>query len=142
MEQKNYSRISHEPAGYEKAIEIFNKTVDKLPSVDSALQKSICAFGKTVTQSCSVLKRKKTGLIPVQATAKSRRLYRTRGSRTAVQGRSRLSQGLSIQLAVGDTDQEDSGVLRHKLPSKKRKVGSAHSLGSSVSANKRGTKKH
>ena len=59
-----------------------------------------------------------------------------------MQGRTRLSQGLSVQLAVGDTDQEDSGVLRHKLPAKKRKVGSVHSLGSSVSGNKRSTKKH
>ena len=45
------SRIEHDPSGYDKALDILNKTVDRLPlTVDSALQKTLCSFGKTVTQ--------------------------------------------------------------------------------------------
>ena len=44
-------RIDHDSVGYSKAVAIFEKTVDKLPStVDSALQKSLCSFGKSITQ--------------------------------------------------------------------------------------------
>ena len=86
-------------------------------------------------------KRKKIGFIPVQATAKSRRLYKLRGSRPARQGRSRLSSRLAVQMTVGEDDEEDGGVVRHKLPSKSHKKGSAHKLSASVLANKRGTKK-
>ena len=44
-------RIDQDPAGYNKALDIFNKTIDKLPAnIDSALQKSLCSFGKTIVQ--------------------------------------------------------------------------------------------
>ena len=94
-------------------------------------------------QACSTTKRKKIGFIPVQSTAKSRRLFKLRGRRPAVPGRSRLDQRVTVQLSVGeDVDEEDGGITRHKLPSKKVKTGGAHSLSSSVAKNKRGTKKH
>ena len=95
-----------------------------------------------ICQACSVLKRKKIGLIPVQTTAKSRRLYKMRGSRAAVQGRPRHGQRMSVQLDIGEGEEDDGGVLRHKLPSMKRKTGPGHSLSNAVSANKRSTKKH
>ena len=45
------ARIDHDPSGYSKALDILEKTVDKLPAKgDSALQKSLCSFGKSVTQ--------------------------------------------------------------------------------------------
>ena len=85
------------------------------------------------------------GFIPMQSTAVSRRLHKMRGSRVAVQGRSRLGVGLVTQLTVGDEgEEEDEGVVRHKLPAgtKKRKKASSHSLAAAVSANKRPVKKH
>lgn len=75
-------------------------------------------------------------------TAKSRRLYKMRGSRTAVQGRPRHGQRLVVQLTVGEGDDEDGGIVRHKLPTKKQKKGAGHSLVSAVEANKRSVKKH
>ena len=49
--EKISSRIDHDPTGYTKAVNILEKTVDRLPlRVDSALQKSLCDFGKSVTQ--------------------------------------------------------------------------------------------
>ena len=65
-----------------------------------------------------------------------------RGSRAAVQGRPRLTQGLGVQLTVGDDEEDDGGYVRHKLPSMKRKKGASHSLNEAVLANKRSTKKH
>ena len=51
LENKILSRIDHDPSGYDKALDNLNKTIEKLPStVDSALQKTLHAFGKTVTQ--------------------------------------------------------------------------------------------
>ena len=84
------------------------------------------------------------GFIPVQSTAVSRRLHKMRGSRVAVQGRSRLGSKLLIQLTVGGDGEEDEGIVRHKLPAanKKRKKFASHSLAAAVSANKPPVKKH
>ena len=52
---KFMARIDHDPAGYAKAVDKLDKTVDRLPAKgDSALQKSLCEFGKTVTQVYSI----------------------------------------------------------------------------------------
>ena len=90
------------------------------------------------------MKRKRIGLIPVQSTAKSRRLYKLRGSKSAVQGRPRLGQRLTVQLTVGEEEDTDGGVVRHKLPSKNKKKGGGaeHNLSSAVTANRRASKKH
>ena len=70
-------------------------------------------------------------------------MYKMRGSRLAVQGRSRLGTRLATQLTVGDNDdEEDEGVLRHKLPTNITKKGRPHSLKDAVSANRRPVKKH
>ena len=80
-------------------------------------------------------------MIPIQATAKARRHFKMRGWGLAMQGRPRLSEKQSVQLAVaGGSDGE--GFVRHKLPSKKRKTGASHSLSEAVASNKRAAKKH
>ena len=51
LSDKVMARIESDPEGYSKSIKIFEKTVDKLPNKsDSALQKSLCCFGKSVIQ--------------------------------------------------------------------------------------------
>ena len=51
LRNKLAARIGHDPAGYEKAIAVLEKSVDKLPAtVDSALQKTLYSFGKSVTE--------------------------------------------------------------------------------------------
>ena len=84
------------------------------------------------------------GIIPVQATAKSRRMFKLRGSRSAIQGRPRKEQKLAVQLSVGEDDGSDGGVVHHKLPHKKQRLapGVGHSLMESVGANRRASKKH
>ena len=79
----------------------------------------------------------------MQATAKSRRVYKLRGSRSAIQGRPRLAQRLCVQLAINDDDL-DSGEVRHKLPTKKRRLcpGADHNLSAAVDSNRRASKKH
>ena len=81
------------------------------------------------------------GYIPVQSTAVSRRLYKMRGSRLAVQGRSRLGTRLATQLTVTDQD-DDGGVVRHKLPTKQKRKARCHSLNDAVQTNKRSVRKH
>ena len=82
-------------------------------------------------------KKKKIGLIPVQATARSRRLYKLRGSRSAVQGRPRLTDRLIVQLAVGEDEDTDGAILRHKLPGRKQisNKGGENSLMAAMLAN-------
>ena len=51
LTEKVMARIDKDPTGYRKAVEIFEKTVKRLPSsVDTALKKSLCSFGKSFTQ--------------------------------------------------------------------------------------------
>ena len=51
LHDKLAARISHDPTGYEKALAVLDRTVDKLPAtVDTALQKVLYSFGKSVTQ--------------------------------------------------------------------------------------------
>ena len=51
LKEKIVSRIHNDPKGYKKALTIFDKSVDKVPAtVDSSIQKSLCSFGKSVTQ--------------------------------------------------------------------------------------------
>ena len=83
-------------------------------------------------------------MIPVQATSRSRRLFKLRGSRSALQGRPRQATRLAVQMAVGEDDETDGGVVRHKLPSKKKRShpGAEHNLMSAVKANRKASKKH
>ena len=74
----------------------------------------------------------------------SRRLYKMRGRRPALQGRPRLGSRLTSQMVIGDGEDDEGGILRHKLPTGKqsRANGARHSLSSAVLANKRSSKKH
>ena len=47
-------------------------------------------------------------------------------------------------MSVGDDDETEAGVVRHKLPTKRKRVyaGTEHSLDSAVSANRKASKKH
>ena len=85
-------------------------------------------------------KRKKIGVIPIQSTAKARRLYKMRGRNKAVTGRPRAMQRLSVQMTVGDDDDQDAGIVRHKLPGKQTKKGPGHSLNNAIVNNKRCSK--
>ena len=70
-------------------------------------------------------------------------MYKLRGSRSAIQGRPRLAQRLSVQLAIDDDDL-DGGEVRHKLPTKKRRLcpSADHNLGAAIDSNRRASKKH
>ena len=67
-----------------------------------------------------------------------------RGRRPALQGRPRLGTKLSSQMVVGDGEDEDGGIVRHKLPGGKqsKKRASGHSLASAMLSNRRSAKKH
>ena len=90
-----------------------------------------------------MMKRKRVGLIPVQATAKARRL---RWNRKALQGRPRKAHNLMMKLRVeaDDSIDKEGYVVRHGLPQKKHSVapGSRHCLREAVDSNRRGSKKH
>ena len=127
--------------GYNTAINIFSKQLNKLEKVksDSALQKTLCSFGKSLTEPLSQGKRKKLGRIPVQVTARSRRKFKLRGSRMAIMGAPTKSQAVKRQLQVDD----DEETVRHKLPKlKKMKTKQTHSLQHAVEKNQRVSKKH
>lgn len=61
-----------------------------------------------------------------------------------MQGRPRLASRVAVQMAVGEDDEMDGGIVRHKLPSKKKRshAGAEHSLQSAVNANRKASKKH
>ena len=69
-------------------------------------------------------------------------MFKMRGRAPALQGRPRNSQRLAVQLTVGDEQEEDGGVVRHKLPTLKKRKGTNHSLVSATEANRRASKKH
>ena len=79
-------------------------------------------------------------MIPIQSTAKARRLYKMRGRSKSVTGRPRAMQRLSLQMTVGDDDDQDVGIVRHKLPGKQAKKGPGHSLNAAIVNNKRSSK--
>ena len=135
------TRIDEDIEGYNTAINIFSKQLNKLEKVksDSALQKTLCSFGKSLTEPLSQGKRKKLGRIPVQVTARSRRKFKLRGSRMAIMGAPTKSQAVKRQLQVDD----DEETVRHKLPKlKKMKTKQTHSLQHAVEKNQRVSKKH
>lgn len=104
--------------------------------------KTLFSVGKEVTAPAkSGAKRKNRGLIPVQQTAKSRRVWKHRGSQPATGGRKVKDLELRTEMLL-DFGGEDNAVY-HSLPKqKKQKPKQVHSLNSSVQANRAGTKKH
>ena len=141
LDRKVTQRIEQDPEGYDRALNIFMKQIDRLPAtVDSALQNSLCTFGANFTQAISVTKRKKGKYINVQATSKSRRAIRIRGIRAAYFGAPKKDRQLKVQLCVDD----DADVFAHKLPgkSKKKKTKHPHNLMKSVNEGRSAEKKH
>ena len=141
LQKKIQDRISGDISGYEKAIEVFEKHVDRLPvSKDSVLQKSLSSFAGTFTEAMSVKKRKKGAYINVQATSKSRRAIALRGSRAAYFGAPRKSKGPKTQLIESRGEQ----IVAHKLPGKSKKIRKKHphNLMDAVLAGRAAEKKH
>ena len=141
LEAKIGRRIEGDKEGYWKALDIFEKQIDRLPDTkDGALQNSLCTFGKVATEAISVSKRKKGSYINVQATARSRRAIPLRGSRAAYFGAPRKEHHKRVQLHISENDE----VFGHKLPgiSKKKKKPHPHSLMAAVNAERAAEKKH
>ena len=112
LETKIGSRIEGDFQGYSKAIDVFEKHVERLPArTDSALQSSLSTFAGTFTEAISVTKRKKGKYINVQATSKSRRAIPLRGSRAAYFGAPRKDTALKLQLCVSANEE----ILAYKL---------------------------
>ena len=77
-------RIPHDIGGYEKALKSLENHLSRFPKTnDAALQKALHNFGETQTESLRGGRRKKSTMIPVQVTSRSRRKYKIRGSRVA-----------------------------------------------------------
>ena len=86
------------------------------------------------------MKGKKIGRILIQSTSRSRRIYKMRGRGPSIQGRPRKNEVVQTEIEV-NTDGGEV-VVRHKLPSMKRKAADFHSLMNAVNYNKRSSKKH
>ena len=123
-----------------EAINAFVKTSNRIiKGKDACLQKALFTFGKEIVQPAQKRKRKNSGKIPVQSTAKSRRKIKHRGAGPSIQGRPTAAQTLRLQLDV----QEEDEIVSHKIPSSKKKEKSnPHSLAAAVAANRAEEKKH
>ena len=142
LEEKIGQRIDKDTQGYNKALDIFTKHVERLPvNNDSTLQSSLCNFGAIYTEAISVTKRKKGKYINVQATSRSRRAIPIRGSRSAFFGAPRKDQRVKTQLFLSG---QDDDVFAHKLPgkSKKKKKKHPHNLMKSVMEGRSAERKH
>ena len=142
LEEKVDRRLGEDIEGYEKALNNFEKHIDRLPvGVDSSLQSSLCKFGTENTPALSVMKQKKGQYINVQATSRSRRAIPLRGSRSAFFGAPRKGQQLRSQLNLSGEDQD---IYGHKLPekSRKKKKKHPHNLIRSVLEGRAAEKKH
>ena len=82
--------------------------------------------------------RKKGRLIPIQTTAKSRRLNKNRGRYVSSAGRRRKDQKKTLQLIVSESGE----ILRHALPNQRKKKAQGHSLSNAVNTNRMVAKKH
>ena len=67
MRELYENRIPNDPEGYEKALNVFEKHIERLPkSNDAILQKAACTFAQDAISPLRVHKRKKGTVIPVQ----------------------------------------------------------------------------
>ena len=101
--------------------------------------KTLFSVGKEVTAPAkSGAKRKNNGLINVQQTTKSRRVWKNRGSQPATQGRKVQDLEIRTQMLT-----EADDAVYHSLPKQKKQLPKqVHSLNAAVQANRAGTKKH
>ena len=101
--------------------------------------KTLFSVGKEVTAPAkSGAKRKNNGLINVQQTTKSRRVWKNRGSQPATQGRKVQDLEIRTQMLT-----EADDAVYHSLPKQKKQLPKqVHSLNAAAQANRAGTKKH
>ena len=67
MRELYENRIPNDPEGYEKALNVFEKHIERLPkSNDAILQKAACTFVQEAISPLRIHKRKKGSIIPVQ----------------------------------------------------------------------------
>ena len=137
---KIQNRIDKDKQQYTKAVDAFIKQCDKISDTnDAVIQKVLFTFAKDVVQTVKKGKKKNSGQIPVQNTAKSRRKVNHRGSGPSQMGRPSNEQSLQIQLLVESEDE----ILSHSQPKKKKeKPKHPHNLSASVAANRAAEKKH
>ena len=124
---------------YIKSIKAFTKSLKKTSSSTKPIfKRSLFSFSKE--QSAPKRRGKIGKLIPVQSTAKARRIFKHRGMGTATIGRRHNDQNKRKQMVV--TDETEN--VWHSLPSqkKRRKAHHPHSLAAAVSANRAAEKKH
>ena len=127
--------------GLRKGVKFFTKKLQKFSKQSqNSLEKSLFSIGKEINKAKSGGKKKKIGkLIPIQVTAKSRRLYKHRGRGSASQGRRHRDQEARVQMVITETEEN----VYHSLPKqKKSKNKQTHSLKDSVSSNRPAAKKH
>ena len=119
----------------------FTKHLEKISKGNkNTLRNSLFNIGKEINKPRQSGKKKKNGkLIPIQVTAKSRRLYKHRGRTVGVLGRRPKDQEIRRQLVIDDLDEN----TYHSLPKqKKTKDKQIHSLKQAVDLNKPSAKKH
>ena len=95
-------------------------------------------FAKDVVNAVKKGRKKNSGTIPVQNTAKARRTYKHRGTGPSQIGRP--SKEISrMQLIVEDEEE----TLAHSIPNRsKKKTKFPHNLSAAVVENRAGEKKH
>ena len=121
-------RLSSDPNGYQTAINLMQKSIQKLPKMkDSVIQKALIDFGRAQTVSLSTLKRKRQGktAIPVSVAGVTRRRFTSRGRKRATQGRPKKTV---------NKNQKQKNQNLSELPQQKRK--NVHSLMARVAMNK------
>ena len=126
---KVQSRFEQDANIYLKAINAFVTMAEIIViGNDSSIQKALFTFGKEVVQAVKKGRRKYSGRIPVQSTARSRRKIKHRGAGPSLTGRPTNIQKLRLQLNV----QEEEELVSHKLPGQKHKPKNPHSLSKAV----------
>ena len=130
-------KIDAYPMDYVKPVQSFSEQLKRSPNISQGmLKKSLFEFvdDNATPSKVGRRKRKQAKDINPQKTAKSRRLYKSRGSKSAQKGRPRkhITQPKRI---------EDNTY--HCLPTGKRRVKKhQHNISASVSANRSSEKKH
>ena len=130
------NRFQRDPVNYANALRAFKKQCDLLiKGNDAMVQKSLHNFGKEQTMAAVKGRKKNGGRIPIQSRSKARRVFKMRGSGTAIQGRPTKD--------LSNTKSTDGDVVYYSLPkSKTRKKSRPHSLSTIVEQNLASDKKH
>ena len=130
-------RFNKDKLNYESALKAFIKQEGKLNG-DTSIQKSLHTFAKDVVNAVKKGRKKNSGTIPVQNTAKARRTYKHRGAEPSQMGRP--SKETSRTQMIVEQEEE---ILAHSIPNRsKKKTKYPHNLSAAVADNRAGEKKH